>query len=86
MPPHLSIALVEEDFERRIHRQWRRLRERSRQWVEDFDLMPAEMGDEFSDALRFTDVGQALRRRRPDHPDHHDPSLTSRNADRHGQA
>ncbi|MET9254344.1 epi-isozizaene synthase [Streptomyces sp. NPDC003717] len=56
VPPSLRLPAIEESFPRRLHPYWPRLQERTRAWLLEMRLMPADKVAEYADGLCYTDL------------------------------
>ncbi|MFJ9741513.1 epi-isozizaene synthase [Streptomyces sp. NPDC101166] len=56
VPPSLFLPVVEEEFSRRLHPYWPRLQEKTRSWLLEKRLMPADKVAEYADGLCYTDL------------------------------
>ncbi|RZU12789.1 epi-isozizaene synthase [Streptomyces sp. BK239] len=56
VPPSLSLPVVEAEFSRRLHPYWPRLQEKTRTWLLEKRLMPADKVAEYADGLCYTDL------------------------------
>ncbi|MFH8799990.1 epi-isozizaene synthase [Streptomyces sp. NPDC017936] len=56
VPPSLSLPVIEAVFPRRLHPYWPRLQERTRSWLLEKRLMPADKVAEYADGLCYTDL------------------------------
>ncbi|MEV5429938.1 epi-isozizaene synthase [Streptomyces sp. NPDC052701] len=56
VPPSLSLPVIEAAFPRRLHPYWPRLQERTRAWLLEKRLMPADKVEEHADGLCYTDL------------------------------
>ena len=56
VPPALSLAVVEAEFPRRLHPYWPSLQEKTRSWLLEKRLMPADKVEEYADGLCYTDL------------------------------
>lgn len=56
VPPSLSLPVIEAAFPRRLHPYWPRLQEKTRIWLLEKRLMPADKVDEYADGLCYTDL------------------------------
>ena len=56
VPPALSLPVIENDFPRQLHPYWPRLQERTRHWLLEKRLMPAEKVEAYADGLCYTDL------------------------------
>ncbi|MFE9093770.1 epi-isozizaene synthase [Streptomyces sp. NPDC007264] len=56
VPPALSLPVIEAAFPRRLHPYWPRLQEKTRSWLLEKRLMPADTVEEHADGLRYTDL------------------------------
>ncbi|MFE5187055.1 epi-isozizaene synthase [Streptomyces sp. NPDC056628] len=56
VPPSLSLPVIEEAFPRQLHPYWPRLQEKTRTWLLEKRLMPADKVEEYADGLCYTDL------------------------------
>ncbi|MFE9837264.1 epi-isozizaene synthase [Streptomyces sp. NPDC005551] len=56
VPPALSLPVIETAFSRQLHPYWPRLQERTRVWLLEKRLMPADKVAEYADGLCYTDL------------------------------
>ncbi|WP_030421702.1 epi-isozizaene synthase [Streptomyces sp. SCSIO 75703] len=56
VPPRLALPVIEAEFPRRLHPYWPRLQEKTRTWLLEKRLMPADKVEEYADGLRYTDL------------------------------
>ncbi|MFB8758965.1 epi-isozizaene synthase [Streptomyces sp. NPDC059852] len=56
VPPSLSLPVIEEAFPRQLHPYWPRLQEKTRTWLLEKRLMPADKVEEHADGLCYTDL------------------------------
>lgn len=56
VPPSLSLPVIEAAFPRQLHPYWPRLQERTRSWLLEKRLMPADKVAEYADGLCYTDL------------------------------
>ncbi|MFE9019728.1 epi-isozizaene synthase [Streptomyces sp. NPDC007808] len=56
VPPALSLPVIETAFPRRLHPYWPRLQEKTRTWLLEKRLMPADKVEEYADGLCYTDL------------------------------
>ncbi|WP_312038209.1 epi-isozizaene synthase [Streptomyces galbus] len=56
VPPSLALPVIEAAFPRRLHPYWPRLQEKTRSWLLEKRLMPAEKVTEYADGLCYTDL------------------------------
>ncbi|MFI9647315.1 epi-isozizaene synthase [Streptomyces sp. NPDC052040] len=56
VPPALCLPVVETAFPRRLHPYWPRLQEKTRAWLLEKRLMPADKVEEYADGLCYTDL------------------------------
>ncbi|MGW0332660.1 epi-isozizaene synthase [Streptomyces sp. NPDC003011] len=56
VPPSLSLPVIEAAFPRRLHPYWPRLQEKTRTWLLEKRLMPADKVEEYADGLCYTDL------------------------------
>ncbi|MEU5279192.1 epi-isozizaene synthase [Streptomyces asoensis] len=56
VPPSLSLPVIEAAFSRRLHPYWPQLQERTRSWLLEKRLMPADKVAEYADGLCYTDL------------------------------
>ena len=56
VPPSLALPVIESRFPQRLHPYWPRLQEKTRHWLLEKRLMPAEKVREYADDLRYTDL------------------------------
>ncbi|MFD7130070.1 epi-isozizaene synthase [Streptomyces sp. NPDC059894] len=56
VPPSLSLPVVEAVFPRQLHPYWPRLQEKTRAWLLEKRLMPADKVAEYADGLCYTDL------------------------------
>src|SRR2546423_15639060 len=63
VPPSLSLPVIEAAFPRQLHPYWPRLQEKTRTWLLEKRLMPADKVEEYADRLCYTDLlaGAGLR-------------------------
>ncbi|WP_107459685.1 epi-isozizaene synthase [Streptomyces colonosanans] len=56
VPSALSLPVIETAFPRQLHPYWPRLQERTRSWLLEKRLMPADKVEEHADGLCYTDL------------------------------
>ncbi|MGW2885660.1 epi-isozizaene synthase [Streptomyces griseoruber] len=56
VPPSLSLTVIEAAFPRHLHPYWPRLQEKTRSWLLEKGLMPADKVAEYADGLCYTDL------------------------------
>jgi len=56
VPPSLSLPVIEAAFPRQLHPYWPRLQEKTRAWLLEKRLMPADKVEEYADGLCYTDL------------------------------
>ncbi|AWW42450.1 MULTISPECIES: epi-isozizaene synthase [Streptomyces] len=56
IPPSLSLPVIEAAFPRQLHPYWPRLQEKTRAWLLEKRLMPADKVEEYADGLCYTDL------------------------------
>ncbi|WP_369172275.1 epi-isozizaene synthase [Streptomyces sp. R28] len=56
VPPSLSLPVIEAAFPRQLHPYWPQLQEKTRTWLLEKRLMPADKVDEYADGLCYTDL------------------------------
>ncbi|UXY29816.1 epi-isozizaene synthase [Streptomyces sp. HUAS TT20] len=56
VPPALALPLIESAFPRQRHPYWPRLQEKTRFWLLEKRLMPADKVKEYADGLCYTDL------------------------------
>ncbi|MFI5674989.1 epi-isozizaene synthase [Streptomyces cellulosae] len=56
VPPSLSLPVIEAAFPRQVHPYWPRLQEKTRTWLLEKRLMPADKVEEYADGLCYTDL------------------------------
>ncbi|GAA0917617.1 terpene synthase family protein [Streptomyces thermoalcalitolerans] len=56
MPPRLALPVIEAAFPRQLHTYWPQLQEKTRSWLLQKRLMPADKVEEHVDGLRYTDL------------------------------
>src|SRR4051794_11544193 len=56
VPPSLALPVIESAFPRRLHPYWPRLQEKTRRWLLEKRLMPADKVQEYADGLCYTDL------------------------------
>ncbi|MEV8551301.1 epi-isozizaene synthase [Streptomyces glaucescens] len=56
VPPSLALPQIEATFPRQLHPYWPRLQERTRSWLLEKRLMPADKIEEYADGLCYTDL------------------------------
>lgn len=56
VPPSLSLPVIEAAFPRQLHRYWPQLQEKTRTWLLEKRLMPADKVREYADGLCYTDL------------------------------
>ncbi|MEU2282780.1 epi-isozizaene synthase [Streptomyces sp. NPDC013178] len=56
VPPSLSLPVIEAAFPRQLHPYWPRLQEKTRSWLLEKRLMPADKVAEYADGLCYTDL------------------------------
>ncbi|MEU0007713.1 epi-isozizaene synthase [Streptomyces sp. NPDC006314] len=56
VPPSLALPVIESAFPRRLHPYWPRLQEKTRRWLLEKRLMPADKVREHADGLCYTDL------------------------------
>ncbi|MGX5187625.1 epi-isozizaene synthase [Streptomyces avermitilis] len=56
VPPALSLPVIETEFPRQLHPYWPQLQEKTRSWLLEKRLMPADKVEEYADGLCYTDL------------------------------
>ncbi|MFF7733065.1 MULTISPECIES: epi-isozizaene synthase [unclassified Streptomyces] len=56
VPPSLSLPVIEEEFPRQLHPYWPKCQEKTRAWLLEKRLMPADKVEEYADGLCYTDL------------------------------
>ncbi|WP_171141521.1 epi-isozizaene synthase [Streptomyces sp. S3(2020)] len=56
VPPSLSLPVIEAAFPRQLHSYWPQLQEKTRTWLLEKRLMPADKVEEYADGLCYTDL------------------------------
>ncbi|MFF0205342.1 epi-isozizaene synthase [Streptomyces sp. NPDC005017] len=56
VPTALSLPVIEAEFPRQLHAYWPRLQEKTRTWLLEKRLMPADKVEEYADGLCYTDL------------------------------
>ncbi|WP_406440383.1 multidrug MFS transporter [Streptomyces sp. NBC_00631] len=56
VPPQLALPVIEAEFPRQRHPYWPRLQEKTRLWLLEKRLMPADKVQEYADGLCYTDL------------------------------
>ncbi|WP_333761353.1 epi-isozizaene synthase [Streptomyces sp. IBSBF 2390] len=56
VPPSLALPVIESAFPRQLHPYWPRLQEKTRHWLLEKRLMPADKVHEYADGLCYTDL------------------------------
>ncbi|MGW0826487.1 epi-isozizaene synthase [Streptomyces sp. NPDC002845] len=56
VPPSLTLPVIEAAFPRQLHPYWPRLQRRTRGWLLEKRLMPADKVAEYADGLCYTDL------------------------------
>ncbi|TXS53410.1 multidrug MFS transporter [Streptomyces sp. uw30] len=56
VPPSLSLPMIEAAFPRQLHPYWPLLQEKTRAWLLEKRLMPADKVEEYADGLCYTDL------------------------------
>ncbi|MFJ6740378.1 epi-isozizaene synthase [Streptomyces sp. NPDC091279] len=56
VPPTLRLPVIEGAFPRKRHAYWPRLQEKTRTWLLEKRLMPADKVEEYADGLCYTDL------------------------------
>ncbi|MFF4831913.1 epi-isozizaene synthase [Streptomyces sp. NPDC001315] len=56
VPPSLSLRAIEAAFPRKLHQYWPKLQEKTRTWLLEKRLMPADKVAEYADGLCYTDL------------------------------
>ncbi|MGI5367488.1 epi-isozizaene synthase [Streptomyces iakyrus] len=56
VPPSLSLPVIEAAFPRRLHPYWPKCQEKTRAWLLEKRLMPADKVEEYADGLCYTDL------------------------------
>jgi epi-isozizaene synthase len=56
VPPSLALPVIESSFPRRLHPYWPKLQEKTRLWLLEKRLMPADKVTEYADGLCYTDL------------------------------
>ncbi|WP_265561914.1 epi-isozizaene synthase [Streptomyces hygroscopicus] len=56
VPPALSLPVIETAFPRRLHPYWPCMQEKTRCWLLEKRLMPADKVEEYADGLCYTDL------------------------------
>jgi epi-isozizaene synthase len=56
VPPSLSLPVIESAFPRQLHPYWPQVQEKTRTWLLEKRLMPADKVEEYADGLCYTDL------------------------------
>ncbi|WP_318201471.1 epi-isozizaene synthase [Streptomyces sp. SCL15-4] len=56
VPPSLALPVIESSFPRHLHPYWPKLQEKTRLWLLEKRLMPADKVAEYADGLCYTDL------------------------------
>ncbi|WP_121749535.1 epi-isozizaene synthase [Streptomyces sp. E2N166] len=56
VPPSLRLPVIEAAFPRQLHPYWPKLQEKTRTWLLEKRLMPADKVEEYADGLCYTDL------------------------------
>ncbi|MGA5201919.1 epi-isozizaene synthase [Streptomyces variegatus] len=56
VPPSLSLPVIEGAFPRQLHPYWPKCQEKTRVWLLEKRLMPADKVEEYADGLCYTDL------------------------------
>ncbi|MGW2638813.1 epi-isozizaene synthase [Streptomyces sp. NPDC001348] len=56
VPPSLALPVIEDAFTRHLHPYWPKLQEKTRLWLLEKRLMPADKVAEYADGLCYTDL------------------------------
>ncbi|MGV9990736.1 epi-isozizaene synthase [Streptomyces sp. NPDC003374] len=56
VPPALALPVIETAFPRQLHAYWPELQEKTRCWLLENRLMPADKVEEYADGLCYTDL------------------------------
>ncbi len=56
VPPSLSLPVIEAAFSRQLHPYWPKCQEKTRAWLLEKRLMPADKVEEYADGLCYTDL------------------------------
>ncbi|MGW0472697.1 epi-isozizaene synthase [Streptomyces coeruleorubidus] len=56
VPPSLSLPVIEAAFPRQLHPYWPKCQEKTRVWLLEKRLMPADKVEEYADGLCYTDL------------------------------
>jgi len=56
VPPSLHLSVIEAAFPRQLHPYWPQLQEKTRTWLLEKRLMPADKVEEYADGLCYTDL------------------------------
>ncbi|MGW1891217.1 terpene synthase family protein [Streptomyces sp. NPDC002004] len=56
VPPALSLRVIEDAFPRQLHPYWPKLQQKTRDWLLEKRLMPADKVEQYADGLRYTDL------------------------------
>ncbi|WP_099055058.1 epi-isozizaene synthase [Streptomyces fodineus] len=56
VPPSLALPVIESAFPRQLHPYWPRLQHKTRLWLLEKRLMPADKVQEYADGLCYTDL------------------------------
>ncbi|MFF7094631.1 epi-isozizaene synthase [Streptomyces rubradiris] len=56
VPPSLALPVIESSFPRQLHPYWPKLQEKTRLWLLEKRLMPADKVAEYADGLCYTDL------------------------------
>ncbi|MBQ1096858.1 terpene synthase family protein [Streptomyces sp. b94] len=56
VPPSLRLPVIEAAFPRQLHTYWPKLQEKTRTWLLEKRLMPADKVEEYADGLCYTDL------------------------------
>ncbi|MYW67432.1 multidrug MFS transporter [Streptomyces sp. SID8379] len=56
VPPALALPVIEDAFPRKLHPYWPKLQQRTRTWLLEKRLMPADKVEKYADGLCYTDL------------------------------
>ncbi|MGY0018561.1 terpene synthase family protein [Streptomyces sp. cg35] len=56
VPPALALPVIEDAFPRNLHPYWPKLQEKTRSWLLEKRLMPADKVEKYADGLCYTDL------------------------------
>ncbi|MGW0628985.1 epi-isozizaene synthase [Streptomyces sp. NPDC002758] len=56
VPPSLALPVIEAEFPRQLHPYWPQLQEKTRLWLVEKRLMPADKVEEYADGLCYTEL------------------------------